>query len=785
MKLKNNQRNKMLDLTRMSLNILDNCKSDNKIFFSSPTGSGKTFILSNVCWNLINNYEKIVIFFASLSIGQIEKQNYENYIKYMKNSTEFIDNHFCSYLKNEKNILTSNSKDIKNIHKFSDRNKQIYFLGTQQFTKSSILFKENILKQKLEWFKENDYRIIYIRDEAHISKKSIYDNGKDSSQNLNGLFEKFANCSIYCSATINSLLSNSNTVIFTEKEAIDDCLIKDRLKSFFNIEENSSLTSEELTNICIDNFIVQKKLYKNLKYDINPAMLIQIPSKSSKHNEARERLLIKYLIGQLKTKNLNFVIWCDNFYDDIELTNVPELKNKDNNYIRKYISKNDSIVDVIIFKVALAIGWNIPRANTLLQLRELHSDDLNVQTIGRIRRNPLLNLDDIKKKEYNFCRNYFIYTNNITSKIHLKQISLKEEFQHFKIRHLKMLKKNMKINWDSLKKDLNHFLIDFININNLEKDTSNKYRIKKMNNISIEVFTNQFFWLNEFYKFFSEKLNSELFIFLEEFVNSWISKNNLKNYKHKIYRKLLDDDGKTIIDIINKNIDLSYNDYFQLDEHELPKTTQVELVLESKEKNFSNARTTLSLNKKYSKIHNKWAYNEVVNVINEWKMTNILNIKNLNDIQLDSHGEYECCNSVLEWISKNNKNSEDSILFTKHYISSSSIKYPYIHAINNELIKVHNTYPDFIFIANKNNELIYLIIEVKSKKNDYDKNKTQSIRNMFEHISKLDFFKKYYFCMYLYDGDASQRSTIKVYTGEKMNCDEFSDMNSLLDFIMR
>lgn len=782
MVLRNNQKKKVSELTKICFDILDNKKIDNKIFFSAPTGSGKTFILSNVCWKLINKYDKIVIFFTSLSTGGIEKQNFESYLKYRKNSFEIIDEHFCFYLKNEKNIKSATIKDIKNIYKFSDKNKQIYFLGTQQFTKSSILFRENILKGALDYFVEKDYKIIYIRDEAHISKDSIHD--KVAPENLNNLFDEYSNCSIFCSATINSLLSNSNTIVFDEKEAIDDCLIKDNLNSFFGIEENSTITSEKLVNICINNFIKQKELYRNLKEVINPALLIQIPSKNGIHDEVRERFLINYLIGKLKDNNLNFVVWCDEFYDDIDVTNVPEIKGKCNDYIREYISKNNSIIDVIIFKVALATGWNIPRANTLLQLRELHSDDLNIQTIGRIRRNPLSNLDDIKEKEFNFCSKYYIYTNNVNSKIQLKQISLKKDFYKYKIKHLKSFKKTIDVNWEKLKIDLNLFLEKNVKIENLKNDIAKHLKIQRVNNINIEVITNQFYWLNEFYKFFSEKLENTIFLFFKDLIDKWISDKNIGCYKHKIYKKLISE-FQDIISIINTNINLSIDDNFEYDEHSLPRITQVELVLKSKNNSaFSSARTTLDINKYLAKckdIHKKWSYNEVVTIINEWKLSNALNI---DAIQLDSHGEYECCSSIFDWITSNDINFKNTIFFTKHYISSSLIKYPYVHSSFNEIIKIHNTYPDFILVLNKNDQDIYLVIEVKSKKNDYDLNKTHSIKKMFSEISKLEYFKNYYFCVYLYDDSRKSNSKIEVYSNNKILSDEFSDINSLLKVIM-
>ncbi|EEH02207.1 type III restriction enzyme, res subunit family protein [Ureaplasma urealyticum serovar 2 str. ATCC 27814] len=72
------------------------------------------------------------------------------------------------------------------------------------------------------------------------------------------------------------------------------------------------------------------------------------------------------------------------------------INKKDNKITLKEISKKKSNVDVILFKIGPATGWNIPRACMLVQLRNVSSKNLSVQTIGRIKRFANPNFD---KKE--------------------------------------------------------------------------------------------------------------------------------------------------------------------------------------------------------------------------------------------------------------------------------------------------------------------------------------------------------------------------------------------------
>ena len=52
------------------------------------------------------------------------------------------------------------------------------------------------------------------------------------------------------------------------------------------------------------------------------------------------------------------------------------------------VEKNDNETEVLIFKQALALGWDCPRAHILVLFREMASPDFTIQTIGRIMRMP-------------------------------------------------------------------------------------------------------------------------------------------------------------------------------------------------------------------------------------------------------------------------------------------------------------------------------------------------------------------------------------------------------------
>lgn len=117
--------------------------------------------------------------------------------------------------------------------------------------------------------------------------------------------------------------------------------------------------------------------YKKLGININPLLLIQLPNDCSdtlSHDEAtlKEALLTNLEYShQSTTDNGKVAVWLSG-----EKTNLDG------------IEKHDSPVEVMIFKQAVAMGWDCPRAAVLLIYRKLSSESFTIQTVGRIMRMP-------------------------------------------------------------------------------------------------------------------------------------------------------------------------------------------------------------------------------------------------------------------------------------------------------------------------------------------------------------------------------------------------------------
>ena len=120
-----------------------------------------------------------------------------------------------------------------------------------------------------------------------------------------------------------------------------------------------------------------KAAYAREGVNINPLLIIQFPNdtseKLSQEEETLRESLEKYLEAwpRITTGNGRLAVWLSG-----------EARNLDG------IEKPDSIVDALIFKQAIAMGWDCPRAAVLLIFRDMKSVTFTMQTVGRILRMP-------------------------------------------------------------------------------------------------------------------------------------------------------------------------------------------------------------------------------------------------------------------------------------------------------------------------------------------------------------------------------------------------------------
>nr|QNO51610.1 hypothetical protein JFJFMGFI_00009 [Methanosarcinales archaeon ANME-1 ERB6] len=135
-----------------------------------------------------------------------------------------------------------------------------------------------------------------------------------------------------------------------------------------------------------------KKQFKKEGTNINPLVLMQLPDEKSnlisKKDEVIKILKDKFKITEESGK---LAVW-------LSEEKTENLAN---------IEKNDDDAEVLVFKQAIALGWDCPRACILVIFRESKSFTFTIQTIGRIMRMPELKY----YSNYEELNKGFVFTN--------------------------------------------------------------------------------------------------------------------------------------------------------------------------------------------------------------------------------------------------------------------------------------------------------------------------------------------------------------------------------------
>jgi type III restriction enzyme len=355
--------NKAVDkLLSRSKEILDECKSKT-IVFQSPTGSGKTFMMSQYIYELIEENEDKDICFLWFSIGkgELHKQSFESLDESFQGYPE------CYLLEDEffgsRESIAKNEVVVVNWEKLRSQDKK-----TGEWKNLLMKDKETVnFRELVKNTQEEEKVVVLIIDESHSNATS------DRAMFLRDEIVK-PDLTIEMSATP-PVLDGDEKVVVDPKDVIDAGMIKKEIVINEGLDkiEDDEITSQEL--ILESAFLKRKelkKLFEEKGLNINPLVLIQIPTGES--GKDKKEFIEKFLESKKVTvKNKKLAIWLNE-----------EKVNQDKNFIKQ----SDDKVEFLIFKQAIDTGWDCPRAQILVKFREMKSMTFEIQTVGRILRMP-------------------------------------------------------------------------------------------------------------------------------------------------------------------------------------------------------------------------------------------------------------------------------------------------------------------------------------------------------------------------------------------------------------
>ncbi len=352
-----------------------------KLVFKAPTGSGKTIMMAEFLKRLVDDREvKTPLSFIWTAPRQLHEQSR------IKLETYFEDTRAlkCSLFEDLDDIRIGDNEVLFFNWESINREDNIYIRENE---------RDNNLTNVVLKTKEEGREIILVIDEAHHHATS------DISR---GLIEMI-NPKLTIEVSATPVLTDEDEKV---RVVLDEVKLAGMIKNavllnseFENILKNGKIESklsQGTEEMVIDTALKKRKelagFYRK-QSNINPLMLIQLPDRIGQLEDTMKARVISILKDKynISTENGKLAIWLSG-----------EHINKEN------VEKADSEVEVLIFKQAIALGWDCPRAQILVLFREWHSPVFTIQTVGRIMRMPEPDNGHYAEESLNFG---YVYTN--------------------------------------------------------------------------------------------------------------------------------------------------------------------------------------------------------------------------------------------------------------------------------------------------------------------------------------------------------------------------------------
>ena len=377
------------ELIEKTISLL-RCSGDRKkLVFKAPTGAGKTVMASEMLDRLTTELadegrEVAVIWIAPNKLHQQSYMKMKNFFTETRVLTpvmyDELDHSIDGYIKPGE-IFFVNWESI-------NKDKNVMVRETEN---SSSLY--DITRRT----KERNIPIVVVIDEEHMFSGRAAKQSEKVLRNINPKVE------IRISATP---ITPPDEMVSVQRDAvIKEQMIKDGISINPSVSDpNSGMSENEyLLELALEKRNEVKAAYEKLGVRINPLLLIQLPNDSSEVLDDNERTIMEMVKARLDLEhdinigNNKLAIWLSS-----EKQNLDGLENDYNT------------TEVLLFKQAIALGWDCPRAAVLLIFRDIQSTTFGVQTVGRIMRMP-------EQKYYpNGLLNHgYVYTNLAKDRIEI------------------------------------------------------------------------------------------------------------------------------------------------------------------------------------------------------------------------------------------------------------------------------------------------------------------------------------------------------------------------------
>ena len=336
------------------------------LIFKAPTGAGKTIMmaafLNKLCEEIPEKLEleRRKVAFVWIAPNKLYIQSY----KALKN--------YFSELRSIKPIF------FEDISGNGIMPNEVLFVNWESINKDkNLMVRPNeqgkTLYAYIEYAKMEATEVIVIIDEEHMfASPKTAKRATEVLQKIQAKLEIRVSATPVTNADYKTVVERTDVV---RAEMIKEGIILN--PALDEYEQKNRTLNQMLMDIALEKREQLLQSYQKLGLNIHPLLLIQLPNDEKETNSSEDEQYIEQVIQYLEvyknitTKNNKLAIWLSG-----------QKENLDN------IEKHDNMTEVLLFKQAIALGWDCPRASVLLIFRELHSQTFSIQTVGRILRMP-------------------------------------------------------------------------------------------------------------------------------------------------------------------------------------------------------------------------------------------------------------------------------------------------------------------------------------------------------------------------------------------------------------
>ena len=365
--LRDYQKKAVRDLKQRMIEMLNDPDDRQRLIFKAPTGAGKTVMVSTLLDELTRDlplngdcrYSRVA--WVWIAPNKLHQQSYRS----MRS--------FFSERRSLRPVMFDECDHLDGLH-----SGDVLFLNWESINKdNAVMIRDNEQNRTLyELIRrtkiEQHLPVVVIIDEEHMFAGR---NAKKSELVLQAIQPHIE---LRVSAT--PVTQSYNAVVVKRQEVVNEEMIKKGIELNPNVK-----SSKEQSELTVNQRLLRKALEKRRElaeayreYGINPLLLIQLPNDSSETMSSKDKTIAEemqaYLeqVCNISVANGRLAVW-------LSKDKSPNLQN---------ITHPDDITEVLLFKQAIALGWDCPRASVLLIFRELQSMTFTTQTVGRILRMP-------------------------------------------------------------------------------------------------------------------------------------------------------------------------------------------------------------------------------------------------------------------------------------------------------------------------------------------------------------------------------------------------------------